>query len=101
MSTPSPETTPKPTIGRVVLYKLSGHDVSMIDLHNMQSYGGQGVVRSPVKLGEVYPAVVVRTFEGAEKTVNLQVLLDGNTSYWAASRSEGPDHGQWSWPPRA
>ncbi|WP_214317029.1 hypothetical protein [Nonomuraea sediminis] len=101
MSTPTPETTPKPTIGRIVHYRLSGHDVSMIDLHNMQSYGGQGIVRSPVKLGEVYPAIVVRTFEGAEKTVNLQVLLDGNTTYWATSRSEGPDHGQWSWPPRS
>ncbi|MFG3438314.1 hypothetical protein ACGF0J_13815 [Nonomuraea sp. NPDC047897] len=93
--------TPAPTIGRIVHYKLSGHDVSMIDLHNMQSYGGQGIVRSPVKLGDVYPAMVVRTFEGAEKTANLQVLLDGNTSYWATSRSEGPDQGQWSWPPRA
>ncbi|MBT2234740.1 hypothetical protein [Nonomuraea sp. NEAU-A123] len=100
MSTPT-ETTPTPTIGRIVHYKLSGHDVSMINLESMQSFGGQGVVRSPVKLGDVFPAIITRTFEGAGTAVNLQVFLDGNHSYWATSRSEGTDHGQWSWPPRA
>jgi len=48
--------------------------------------------------GEQYPAVVVRTFGGT--TVNLHVLLDGNDTYWATSRMEGDDPGQWSWPPR-
>jgi hypothetical protein len=97
VSTP---TETAPTIGRIVHYKLSGHDVSMINLESMQSFGGQGVVRSPVKLGDVFPAIITRTLEG-EKALNLQVFLDGNHSYWATSRSEGTDHGQWTWPVRA
>ncbi|MFD8529399.1 hypothetical protein ACFV0L_18465 [Streptosporangium canum] len=100
MSTPT-ETTSKPTIGQIVHYTLSGHDVSMINLESMQSFGGQGVVRSPVKLGDVFPAIITRAIEGAGTAVNLQVFLDGNHSYWATSRSGGSDHGQWSWPPRA
>ncbi|SDI20040.1 hypothetical protein SAMN05421505_1387 [Sinosporangium album] len=98
MSTP---TETAPTIGRIVHYKLSGHDVSMIDLESMQSFGGQGVIRSPAKLGDVLPAIITRTYEGSGTAVNLQVFLDGNHSYWATSRSQGTDHGQWSWPPRA
>jgi hypothetical protein len=73
----------------------------MINLESMQSFGGQGVVRSPAKLGDVLPAIITRAFEGAGTAVNLQVFLDGNHSYWATSRSEGTDHGQWSWPTRA
>jgi hypothetical protein len=31
--------------------------------------------------------------------VNLQVVLDGNDHYWATSRIQGDEPGQWRWPP--
>jgi hypothetical protein len=47
----------------------------------------------------VYPALVVRRFEGTD-AVNLQVFFDGDCSYWATSRRSagGAEHepGTWS-----
>ncbi|MGP3914314.1 hypothetical protein [Nonomuraea sp. 10N515B] len=89
----------KPTIGRIVHYTLSEGDVALID-QNLPAYAGQGVQRNSVKAGDVYPAVVVRVFDPSTTTANLQVLLDGNCSYWATSRTEGEGESHWSWPPR-
>jgi len=108
----------KPTVCRTVLYKLHGGDVDQINRrradfaafnrahrpadHEPGSFPGRsghiGHFGNQVAEGEQYPAVVVRTFGGT--TVNLHVLLDGNDTYWATSRMEGDDPGQWSWPPR-
>jgi hypothetical protein len=102
-----------PTVGRTVLYKLHSGDVEQITQHRRKvedaarnaakSAGADDVVHpisgNLVIEGEQYPAVVVRTFGGT--TVNLQVSLDGNDTYWVASRSEGDGPGFWSWPPRA
>jgi hypothetical protein len=107
-----------PTIGRVVHYKLHQGDVDQINRrradfaafnrenrdtaaepgHFPGRSGHIGHYGNEVTEGDVYPAIVVRTFLGT--TVNLQVQLDGNDTYWATSRSEGDDAGFWSWPPR-
>lgn len=108
----------KPTIGRTVLYKIAAGDAEQINRRradfgefgrrhaaapveagNPGRSGHIGHFGNAVTEGDEYPAVVVRTFLGT--TVNLKVHLDGNDDYWATSRSEGDEPGNWSWPPRA
>lgn len=91
-----------PSIGRIVHYTLSEGDVASID-RDMPAYPGQSVKRNSVQAGDVYPAIVVRVFPGgteANGVCNLQVLLDGNCSFWATSRVEGEGESRWFWPPR-
>ena len=84
-----------PTIGRIVHYTLNGADVSMIS-------GSASHSRNPVSAGQVYPAMIVRTWgDTPDSAVNLQVFLDGDGSYWATSRQCGEGEGHWAWPPRA
>jgi hypothetical protein len=104
---------PTPTIGRIVHYKLSEQDAQEInrrraDYHRFMASGHKdswvatghvGHVGNHVRAGEVYPAMVVRTWEGVNYPgVNLQVTLDGNDTYWATSRVEGEQPGEWLWP---
>lgn len=107
----------KPTIGRTVLYKISTADAESINVRRAdyrafeaghkhphepgtpRASGHIAHVGNAVAEGDEYPAVVVRAFGGT--TVNLQVSLDGNDTYWATSRIEGDEPGQWWWPPRA
>lgn len=90
----------KPSVGRIVHYKLAQHDVVAIDRqHPMIDANGQRTTRNPVSTGDVYPAMVVHVFAAAE-CANLQVFLDGDCSHWATSAPEGDEPGQWSWPPR-
>jgi len=106
------------TICRIVQYRLSSDDAVSInkrrDDFEVFSRATRGAapgqpgatghvahVGNRVVAGEVYPAVVVRTFgAGPDCAVNLQVLLDGADTYWATSRCAGPGEGQWFWPPR-
>lgn len=107
----------KPTIGRIVLYKIGSHDAAAINGRRNDAHAFRRTLTGPIESGDrgrsghvehtgnsvtegdEYPAVVVRT-SGAS-TVNLHVLLDGNDTYWATSRMEGGEPGNWSWPPRA
>lgn len=84
-------------IGATVLYKLSADDVKIIDLRSPQHVPttADGTTRNHVSPGDVYPAVVVRDFDH-DRYYNLRVLLDGYADYWATSRSEGDEHGQWT-----
>ncbi|HEY9354265.1 MAG TPA: hypothetical protein VIP28_13475 [Nocardioides sp.] len=84
----------KPSIGRIVHYKLSEGDVAYIQSkHQDRSSCNQA------SAGEMYPALVVRVW-GSGESVNLQVFLDGDCSYWATSRVEGDAAGTWRWPER-
>src|SRR6266545_2012738 len=100
------------TIGRIVHYQLSEQDAAEINRrradyrafaagHAHPHEPGQpdapgylAHVGNSVNAGDVYPAMVVRVFEGYDG-VNLQVALDGNDCFWATSRHEGDEHGQW------
>lgn len=98
------------TIGRIVHYTLSEQDAEQINrrrddqrehahrTRGADETGFQAHVGNHAAAGVVYPAVVVRFFGGAG--VNLQVLLDGNDTYWATSRVEGEGPNTWSWPPK-
>lgn len=79
----------KPSLGRIVLYRMTEVDCQIV--------AGRGKLNLP-RPGDQYPAVIVRTF--GSTTVNLSVLLDGESTYWATSRAEGDGESQWSWPPR-
>lgn len=100
----------QPTIGRIVHYTLNAGDAEAInrrrkDFADSQSAaaatGFVGHVGNQAEAGQVYPAMVVRVFDPRATTANLQVLLDGNDSYWATSRTERDGEGGWAWPPRA
>lgn len=113
--------TVKPTVGRIVHYKLSQGDTAEINVRRADAHeyrrrtrmtaeqpgpgdpGRTGHVEhtgNGVSEGDVYPAVVVRTFGSPAGTSNLQVLLDGNDHFWATSRTEGDGPGCWHWPER-
>lgn len=100
--------------GRIVHYTLSQQDVDLINKRRKDfqefcrnhraagtypSDGYQAHVGNEVREGDQYPAIIVRVFEAA-KSANLQVLLDGNDTFWACSVGEGEGGRHWNWPPR-
>ena len=105
----------KPTIGRIVHYALTEQDAASINVrradfrafeaghkhpHEAGQPGASGHIAhvgNHAEAGQVYPAMVVRCFD---PSVNLQVMLDGNDTYWATSRTEGDGPGYWAWPQR-
>lgn len=96
----------QPSIGRIVHYQLTEHDAEAINRRRKdfsesrsgdQKTGFISHVGNDAAAGDVLPAVIVRVWGTA---CNLQVLLDGTDTYWATSRNEGADKGQWSWPER-
>lgn len=86
-----------PTIGRIVHYRLTQGDVDLINERHPQVVDGRQV-RNAVHEGTVLGARVVAAFGGT--AVNLKVDLDGYGEYWATSRPEGENPGNWFWPPR-
>jgi hypothetical protein len=83
----------QPSIGRIVHYKLNEGDALFINNKRIKDQ----TVANSVWAGDVYPAIVVRTWD---TSVQLQVFLDGPDTYWATSVQEGDGERQWSWPPR-
>lgn len=109
-----------PTIGRIVLYKLTEQDAASINIrrsdfkafeagHKHPHEPGQPAasghiahVGNSASAGDVYPAMVVRTWgDTPGSAINLQVHLDGNDLFWVTSATEGDEPRNWSWPPRA
>jgi hypothetical protein len=97
-----------PSLGGDVIYRLSRGDVTEINRRRRHfkdsppaTWGYQAHVGNDVHVGEVYAATIVRIFDPTSSTVNLQVTLDGADTYWATSRPNGLDDGQWSWPDQA
>lgn len=87
----------EPTVGRLVHYRLSQHDVE-----RLKAAGWTGNTH---RAGDVVPMLVVRPWhqEGAyEKGVscmNGQAFLDGPGQLWITSAKEGENPGEWSWMP--
>lgn len=92
---PAKPAPPAPTLGRVLRYTLSPHDV-----HRIDDLRRDGVVMNQHHVGQELPAEVVR--EGDHQTVNLQVSLDGPRHLWipdvAPSATGDPVPGCWHWP---
>jgi hypothetical protein len=108
------------TIGRIVLYTLTGQDAEQINrrrvsgasislrLHENPSRwpeGAQAHIGNHVIADEVYPLIATcickDEFGPGKPGINGQVLLDGNDTLWVTSVGEGPLPGQWRWPARA
>jgi hypothetical protein len=99
-----------PTQGRIVQYTLSEQDAAAInkrrkDAHESQiAASNSGAVvhhGNGVQSGDTYPMVIVRCWGTTEESsVNGQVLLDGNDTYWATSVSQGDGERQWREFPR-
>lgn len=102
-----------PTLGRIVLLVLTASQAAEINRrrttgseihHKLEAgtwpAGAQAHIGNVVNAGDTYPAIVVRCW--TDDMVNLQVLLDGNDTYWATSvhESHQPNAGFWHWPPR-
>jgi hypothetical protein len=106
----------KPTIGRIVHYKLSESDAAAINVRRRDFRAFEASHEHPhkpgtppatghiahygndVAAGDVFPAAVVRVWDDGK--VNLQVFLDGNDAFWATSREQGEEPGCWEWPQR-
>lgn len=98
----------KPTIGRIVHYRLSRQDAD--EIAATRGTRGSGAVSgmpvsiragNPVKEGDTFPAMIVRTWGDApESAVQLQVFLDGNDTHWATSVQVGEGPRTFSWPTR-
>lgn len=98
----------RPTIGRIVIYRLNVGDVQQISAARSvpvdPGISGQsfvhGMIGNPVTAGDECPAMVVRTFDEG-KHLNLKVQLDGRDTLWVTSRGEGTEDGTWRWPERS
>ncbi|MBP8234474.1 MAG: hypothetical protein KAY22_19450 [Rhizorhabdus sp.] len=103
----------KPTIGRIVLYRVSGQDAIAINQrrkdaqeklawHHALRSGAQVHVGNAVKEGDVYPLIITKVWGDSEKSAfNGQLLLDGNDLFWVTSTSLGDRPRECFWPPRA
>lgn len=81
---------PRPTPGRIVLYKLSGEDAAQAHIGNAP------------REGDLVPLLIIRVWsDDPLAAVNGQAFLDGNDVLWVTSRLEGTAPGTWSWPPRS
>ena len=113
-----------PYLGAHVLYTLSDADAQAINAerHNADAHlrktrrpffedvppaepgdpGRTGHVKHQGNLvgeGDVFPAVIVRTWNEPGTPCNLKVHLDGTDDYWATSRTPGDGVSEWHWPP--
>lgn len=107
--------TQVPTIGRIVHYTLSEQDAAAInkrrkDAWNLnaagvtlasQELGAVIHAGNGVSAGDVYPLIITRVWGNTpESSVNGQVLLDGNDTFWATSVAYGEGERKFVWPPR-
>lgn len=89
----------KPTIGRIVHYRLSDDDAArIIEMGNRPLPDGRSPLHNASRPGDMYPAIIVRVWD--DGSVNARVFLDGELTLWVTSRHEGDEPGTWSWPPR-
>lgn len=102
----------KPTIGRIVRYRLTAADAEKINKrrrdafehiteHRERADGSQVHVGNRASEGqEVVMVIVAAHGDQPDSYVNGKCLLDGNDDYWATSVKVGEGPGTWSWPTR-
>jgi hypothetical protein len=94
---------PKPSVGRVVHYRLAVRDIMKI--RDLAVAGIPLTAANGHSEGQVVPAVIVRVFDengsvGAGAS-NLKVMVDGQVAdLWVTSATRGDKNGQWNWPAR-
>lgn len=103
----------KPSIGRIVLFKLSAQGAVEINRRRTSGKsiaerlaetpmawpaGAQAHIGNEVHEGDVFPMMIVRVW--SDTCVNGQAFLDGNDAFWVLSATSGDGPHQWNWPPR-
>ena len=86
-------------IGQIVHYRLSQNDVQTIQQNRKAFLSAELdplAHGNEIRSGEVYPAVVVKTF--GQDQVSLKVMLDGPDELWTTSKTVGDSEGQWQDP---
>lgn len=87
--------------GRIVHYRLSKSDAERITTRRASN----SLHGNPVTEGDVVPLIVSKVwpdeYGAGVPGVNGQAFLDGADQLWVTSAKEGPEPGQWMWPPRA
>lgn len=92
-------------MGSQVLYVLSEEDAIQINRRRTSGpsiaerikeklwpCGAQAHIGSPVKAGDIFPALVIRTWGFEEfPLANLQVFLDGCDVFWAMEVAGSPE----------
>lgn len=73
----------KPSIGRIVIYKLTEED------KEISRKAGDNVT-------DEVPAIIVNVW--SDTCLNLRVFVDGNYTWWKTSTPEGDQPGNWHWP---
>lgn len=87
-----------PTIGRIVIYKLSEEDAATIQIRRVEGTQASMALANHAHAGQEFPAMVVRTWgDQPDSRVNLKVFLDGADNFWATSRVVGDRPGEYHW----
>ncbi|MFA6904509.1 MAG: hypothetical protein WC236_15645 [Gallionellaceae bacterium] len=102
----------KPTIGRIVHYRVSAQDATAINQrrkdarekmpwHHAIRSGAQVHVGNDMKEGDVYPLIITRLWGDTEAAAfNGQLMLDGTDTFWVTSTTLGDGPAKCSWPVR-
>lgn len=101
----------KPTIGRIVHYRLSADDAQYInarrahaqahlDHHRETKNGAQIHVGSQVGGGDLVAMVVTSVPKNFGRLIDGKCLLNGSDDYWVTNVSHGNNTSQWCWPER-
>lgn len=107
----------EPTIGLIVIYKLSEPNAAVInqqranvannaDHHRDAALGFQLHRGNQVQSGDEFPMIITKIW--APGSINGKVMLDGTDEFWATSvhqdsgsgTKERPELGVWRWPSR-
>lgn len=103
---------PRPTIGRIVHYRLTRADAADINRRREHGRGPDSAARlnsgavvhvgATVTAGWLVPMIITAVAAGATAdadTVNGQASLDGNDLLWVTCVRRGAGAGKWDWPP--
>lgn len=92
----------KPSLGQIVLYKLTTADAENANRQRQATPGSQNnsvFKGNTAHDGDVFPMLVTAIFDPADTKVQGQVFLDGNDNLWATSVKQGNDLGQYQFMP--